>query len=94
MVKSKRSEIYDVVIKHLIEIGRAYPCFCTAEDVEDTRRKQERNKFRPGYYGRFATCRKVSIEEAIERIKNLPITENAKKGILGENLMKALNLKW
>ena len=69
-VQSKRSEIYDVVIKHLIEIGRAYPCFCTAEDVEDTRRKQERNKFRPGYYGRFATCRKVSIEEAIEKIKN------------------------
>ncbi|MBQ5883315.1 MAG: amidohydrolase family protein [Clostridia bacterium] len=33
-------------------------------------------------------------KNAIERIKNLPITENAKKGILGENLMKALNLKW
>ena len=69
-VQSKRDNIYDVVIKHLIEIGRAYPCFCTAEDVDDTRRKQERNKFRPGYYGRFATCRKVSPEEAIERIKN------------------------
>ena len=29
---------------------------------------------------------------AIERIKNLPITEDAKKGILGENLKKALNI--
>lgn len=69
-IQSKRASIYDVVIKHLIEIGRAYPCFCTSEDVEETRKKQEKNKIRPGYYGRFATCRKMSPEEAIEKIKN------------------------
>lgn len=69
-IQSKRASIYDVVIKHLIEIGRAYPCFCSADDVEETRKKQERNKIRPGYYGRFASCRKMSPEEAIEKIKN------------------------
>ena len=69
-IQSKRASIYDVVIKYLIEIGRAYPCFCTSDDVEETRKKQERNKIRPGYYGRFATCRKISIEESMERIKN------------------------
>ena len=47
-IQSKRASIYDVVIKHLIEIGRAYPCFCTSEDVEETRKKQERNNIRPG----------------------------------------------
>jgi len=31
-------------------------------------------------------------KNAIERIKNLPISEEAKKGILGENLKVALNL--
>ena len=31
-------------------------------------------------------------KNAIERIKNLPITEEAKKGILGENLREALNI--
>lgn len=31
-------------------------------------------------------------KNAIERIKNLPITEDAKKGILGENLKTVLNL--
>jgi predicted TIM-barrel fold metal-dependent hydrolase len=31
-------------------------------------------------------------KNAIERIKNLPITEDAKKGILGENLKAVLNL--
>lgn len=68
--QSKRAHIYDVVIKHLIEIGRAYPCFCSAQDVDDIRKKQERNKIRPGYYGKFAACRKISVEESIERIKN------------------------
>ena len=32
-------------------------------------------------------------KKAIERIKNLPITEEAKKGILGENLKEALDIK-
>lgn len=32
------------------------------------------------------------IKKAIERIKNLPITEEAKRGILGENLKEALNI--
>ena len=31
-------------------------------------------------------------KNAIERIKNLPITEDAKRGILGENLKAALNI--
>ncbi|MBQ4104335.1 MAG: amidohydrolase family protein [Clostridia bacterium] len=34
----------------------------------------------------------VYTKNAIERIKNLPITEDAKKGILGENLKAVLNL--
>ena len=33
-----------------------------------------------------------AIKEAIERIKNLPISETAKRGILGENLKRELNL--
>ena len=69
-IQSKRANIYDVAIKYLIEIGRAYPCFCSSEDVEEIRKKQERNKIRPGYYGKFASCRKISIEESMERIKN------------------------
>ena len=28
-VQSERKEIYHAFIKHLIEIGRAYPCFCS-----------------------------------------------------------------
>lgn len=69
-IQSERKEIYHVFIKHLIEIGRAYPCFCTKESLEEMRSLQEERKKRTGYYGNFAKCRKMSPDEAIERIKN------------------------
>ena len=69
-IQSKRKEIYHVFIKHLISIGRAYPCFCTPEELSHLREKQEGMKVRTGYYGRFSKCRKISIDDAYNRIKN------------------------
>jgi len=69
-IQSKRKDIYHTYIKHLLEIGRAYPCFCTKDDLDDMRKHQESRKKRTGYYGTFAKCRKLSIEEQIEKIKN------------------------
>ena len=69
-VQSKRAAIYCVVIKHLLEEGKAYPCFCTSEDLEALRSEQESKKLNPGYYGEFAKCRNLSNEERYERIKN------------------------
>lgn len=69
-IQSKRKEIYHVFIKHLISIGRAYPCFCTADELSHLREKQEGMKVRTGYYGRFSKCRKISVDEAYNRIKN------------------------
>lgn len=69
-IQSERIEIYHAFIKRLIEIGRAYPCFCSKESLDDLRKNQEEKKMRTGYYGRFTKCRNISIEEAINRIKN------------------------
>lgn len=68
--QSERIEIYQAYAKYLIEQGKAYPCFCTPEEGEEIRKKQEAAKIRPGYYGVWAKCRNVTVEEAIERIKN------------------------
>ena len=68
-IQSKRSEIYKVVIKWLLSIGRAYPCFCTAEDLNELRLTQEANRVIPGYYGEYAKCRYLSVDEAYERIQ-------------------------
>lgn len=67
--QSNRREIYRICAKHLIEKGLAYPCFCTPEMIETTRKSQEANKVVPGYYGIYAKCRNISIDEAIERVK-------------------------
>lgn len=72
-IQSERKEIYHAYIKRLIEIGRAYPCFCTREELNEMRQKQEERKKRTGYYGSYAKCRKLSVEEQIEKIKaNIP----------------------
>ena len=68
-IQSERKEIYHAYIKRLIEIGRAYPCFCTREELNEMRQKQEERKKRTGYYGAYAKCRKLSVEEQIEKIK-------------------------
>lgn len=67
--QSQRADIYKVVIKYLIEIGRAYPCFCTADDLAALRQYQEANKIIPGYYGEYAKCRKLTVDEAMAKIK-------------------------
>ena len=68
--QSQRKEIYQAYAKYLIEQGKAYPCFCTPEDVEEIRAKQEAAKIRPGYYGVWAKCRTIPVEEAMKRIQN------------------------
>ena len=68
-VQSERKEIYHAFIKHLIEIGRAYPCFCKKETLEELRVMQEHKKQRTGYYGKYAKCRNLTTEEMINKIK-------------------------
>lgn len=69
-IQSERKEIYETFAKWLIENDLAYPCFCSAEEIDDIRKVQERSKQRIGYYGKFAKCRHLSNEERAERIKN------------------------
>ncbi len=67
--QSKRADIYKTVIKELIRRGRAYPDFCTPEDLDAIRKAQEESKVLPGYYGIYARDRNLTAEERIEKIK-------------------------
>lgn len=68
--QSMRKEIYQSYAKYLLEQGKAYPCFCSQEELNEIRAKQEAAKIRPGYYGVWAKYRNLSIQDAIEKIKN------------------------
>ena len=68
--QSLRKDIYQAYAKYMLEQGKAYPCFCTPDELEETRKKQETAKVRTGYYGVWAKCRNLSLEEMAEKIKN------------------------
>lgn len=67
--QSLRKEIYQAYAKYLIEQGKAYPCFCTQEELNQIREKQEAAKIRPGYYGIWAKCRGLTVEEMAKKIE-------------------------
>ena len=62
--QSQRAEIYQAYVKDLIKKGYAYPCFCTAEELEQVREIQESQKIRTGYHGEWAKHRNITFEEA------------------------------
>lgn len=67
--QSDRKDIYQSCAKRLVEEGLAYPCFCTAEELDMLRTQQEQAGVNKGYYGKWAGCRKLSFAEQEERIR-------------------------
>lgn len=59
----QRADIYHVFAKKLIKEGKAYPCFCTEEELSAMREKQEAENANPGYYGKWAVHRDMPLEE-------------------------------
>ncbi len=62
--QSERAEIYQTYAKSLIKQGLAYPCFCTAEELDEVRKIQEEQKERTGYHGKWAKHRDITYDEA------------------------------
>ena len=69
-VQSEREDIYKAFAKKLIIEDKAYPCFCHPEDIEHIKEIQTKNKEQIGYYGRWANCRKLTMEDVVEKVKN------------------------
>ena len=59
----QRAAIYHVFAKKLVTEGKAYPCFCTEEELAAMREQQEANKENFGYYGKYAAWRDRPIED-------------------------------
>ena len=62
--QSERAEIYQTYAKQLLKNGLAYPCFCTAEELDEVRKIQEEQKERTGYHGKWAKHRNITFDEA------------------------------
>ncbi len=68
--QSERKDIYSAYAKRLVEEGKAYPCFCSAEELDETRKLQEERKVVTGYWGEYVKCRDLTLEQVEENIKN------------------------
>jgi glutamyl-tRNA synthetase len=69
-LQTERADIYASFVRHLVTIGRAYPCFMTKEELEAQRAEQEAAKVRPGYYGQYAKWRDASLESVQEKLES------------------------
>lgn len=63
--QSERKEIYESHARQLIEMGRAYYCFCSPEQLEKSRQEAQKRKELPLYPG---TCRRIDPAEAARRV--------------------------
>jgi glutamyl-tRNA synthetase len=61
--QSQRCEIYQTYAKQLVREGKAYPCFCSPEELEQIREEQMAQKLTPGYYGKWARWRDASLDD-------------------------------
>ncbi|MBT6296910.1 MAG: glutamate--tRNA ligase, partial [Nitrospina sp.] len=55
--QTDRQSIYKQKVDQLLSEKKAYPCFCTAEELDQKRKKAQANGLKPKYDG---TCRKRS----------------------------------
>ena len=85
----QRAEIYRAFVKELVKKGRAYPCFCTEDELSALREKQTAEKRITGYYGEFAACRALTEEEIYRRLDaGLPYVIRLKSSGDAENKLK------
>ena len=66
----QRKNIYQVFAKYLVENGLAYPCFCSEAALSAIREKQMDLKQNIGYYGEWASCRRLNFKEIKQRIES------------------------
>ena len=65
----QRAEIYQTYAKKLIAEGKAYPCFCTEDELNEIREKQTALNVGTGYYGEWAVWRNASYQQVENKIK-------------------------
>ena len=68
-IQTQRGDIYRAFVKHLLQQGKAYPCFCSEKTLAEDKEVQGINKEDIGYRGQWAHCRHLTIDESCERIQ-------------------------
>lgn len=65
--QSKRLEIYHKFIKQLLDEGKAYPCYCTSEELKVRKDEMRKQGKAPRYDGRCRNLDEQAIKELEEK---------------------------
>ncbi|GFR47342.1 hypothetical protein Agub_g9037 [Astrephomene gubernaculifera] len=68
--QSERLSIYKAQVDRLVAAGKAYPCFCTDEELEAMKQEAVAKKLPPIYRGKWASASAEEVAEAVA--KGLP----------------------
>eukprot|EP00879_Flechtneria_rotunda_P014958 GHRR01015628.1.p1 GENE.GHRR01015628.1~~GHRR01015628.1.p1 ORF type:complete len:230 (+),score=73.31 GHRR01015628.1:297-986(+) len=60
--QSERSKIYKQYVDRLVAEGKAYPCFCTDEELEAMKAEAEAKKLPPIYRGKWPSASKEEVD--------------------------------
>ena len=60
--QSERGEAYAVALQQLLDEDKAYPCFCTSEELAEDRKLRQEAKLPAGYVGRCANLSSLDRE--------------------------------
>ena len=67
--QTQRKDTYQCFAKSLVEQGLAYPCFMSAEELEEIRASQENESIK-GIWGEYARSRNLTYDEIEKRIND------------------------
>lgn len=64
--QSERGEIYVKLAKKLVDEGKAYPCFCTEEELDMKRKQAEAEGRAPQYDGTWRDASKAEVKKRMD----------------------------
>lgn len=66
--QSERREIYKEAADRLVAAGKAYPCFCTDEDLARMKAEAEARNLPPVYRGPWAKASREDVEAELATV--------------------------
>ena len=69
--QSDRTEIYNKLVQDLMERDLVFPCFCTEEELEQSKKESEAKHLPPIYRGKWAKASKEVIRSLLSRCPQL-----------------------
>ncbi|CAL8466948.1 g6484 [Coccomyxa elongata] len=65
--QSERTALYKQYVDKLVDQGKAYPCFCTDEELQEMKAQAEAQSLPPIYRGRWATASKEEVKQELAK---------------------------